>query len=158
MTMKEFRTGEFPDQNQKGWHPTAITWSNPAAKILGRRSNQGLALYCHNQSNSTTKFYNEDQSKDWHSTVIIGQILQQKFYGRDQNAGTILPQSWSKFMTEIKPRRWHHTATYQTALPLGPDSQWGKRQCQSCLPVNMTSQHPIQPLNPNRPKSISTGN
>jgi len=33
------------------------------------------------------------QIKGWHPTAIIGQILQQKFYNRDQNAGIIVSQT-----------------------------------------------------------------
>ena len=137
---------------KKCWHHTVSI----LIKVYDWDQTQGLAFYCHNWSNSAAKFYNEDQIKGWHSTVIISQILQQEFYDGDQtqglafychnwlnstakilqwrstkNTGIILSQSWSKFMTEIKPRRWHRTATNQLLYLSDQILSGGSDQCQA---------------------------
>ena len=52
MTMKESRTGEFPDQTQKGWHSTATIDQTLQQRSYGGDQQKMLAPYCHNLDQS----------------------------------------------------------------------------------------------------------
>ena len=87
-----------------------------------------LAPYCHNLNQSLWQRSNLGAGITSHTA--INRTLRQRSYGEDLsiqllvipiwqlNAGTILPQSWSKSMTEIKSRCWHHQSYCHRSNPM----------------------------------------